>query len=87
MVLIKETCTSVSRQNRRSEIAWIARQIIDAVRNKGIRYRQIALVVRDLEPYEPHVREIFGMFNIPRVYRQARRYGPSSACGTRTVSN
>ncbi len=57
--------TMLEAPNRRSEIAWIARDILRAARHGKLRFRTMALVLRDIELYEAHIREIFGALEIP----------------------
>ncbi|PDM39982.1 helicase-exonuclease AddAB subunit AddB [Parageobacillus toebii] len=51
--------------NRRAEIEAIAREIVHLVRDKGYRYRDIALIVRNTEDYRDLVKTIFYDFHIP----------------------
>ncbi len=55
----------VSAPNLRSEIQFIARQILTLVRDKGYRYRDIAVVASDLNHYEQYVRAYFDSYDIP----------------------
>ena len=60
-----DTLTLLEAPDRRAEIAWIARDIKRAAKQDGVRYREMALVLRDIELYEAHIREIFGALDIP----------------------
>jgi ATP-dependent helicase/nuclease subunit B len=55
----------VSAPNVRSEIQFVARQILTLVRDKGYRYRDIAVVASDLDRYEQYVRAYFEDYGIP----------------------
>ncbi|MDU1412132.1 MAG: helicase-exonuclease AddAB subunit AddB [Clostridium sp.] len=52
-------------QNPYSEMEYVAKQIIDLVKNKGFRYRDIFVITRDLENYEDMARVIFDEYEIP----------------------
>ncbi|GGJ71961.1 ATP-dependent helicase/nuclease subunit B [Anoxybacillus voinovskiensis] len=51
--------------NRRAEVEGIAREIIHLVRDKGYRYRELAVLVRNAEDYRDLVRTVFTDYNIP----------------------
>jgi ATP-dependent helicase/nuclease subunit B len=55
----------ISAPNLRSEIQFVARQILTLVRDKGYRYRDIAVVASDLNRYEQYVRAYFDNYGIP----------------------
>jgi ATP-dependent helicase/nuclease subunit B len=55
----------VSTPNLRSEIQFIAKQILTLVRDKGYRYRDIAVVASDLNHCEQYVRAYFDSYEIP----------------------
>jgi len=55
----------ISAPNLRSEIQFVARQILTLVRDKGYRYRDIAVVASDLDHYEQYVRAYFDSYGIP----------------------
>jgi len=55
----------VSAPNLRAEIQFVARQILDLVRQRGLRYRDIAVVASDLNQYEHYVRGYFDDNEIP----------------------
>ena len=55
----------VSAPNLRSEIQFIAKQILTLVRDKGYRYRDIAVVASDLNRYEHYVPAYFDSYEIP----------------------
>ncbi len=47
------------------ECVRAASEIEYLCRSEGYRYRDIVLVVRDMEPYEKHIARVFGLFDIP----------------------
>lgn len=51
--------------NPYSEIEKIGREIVETVKEKGIRYRDIAVISRDLEGYEKIIKTIFDEYEIP----------------------
>jgi ATP-dependent helicase/nuclease subunit B len=51
--------------DRRTEVRAAAREILRLVRDSKYRYRDIAVILRDLEPYSDLVRSVFGEFGIP----------------------
>lgn len=51
--------------NNYDEIQWVARDIIKKVRDTGYRFRDVAVVCRDLDNYEKIVRVIFDEYTIP----------------------
>lgn len=54
-----------SFMNPRQELHFIAREIKKLVREKGCRYKDIAVVCGDVEMYGNYVREIFDRYDIP----------------------
>ncbi len=59
-------------QNRRAEVAGIARDILRHVRDKGYRYRDIAIMVRNMTTYEDLISAEFRQLNIPFFMDQKR---------------
>ncbi|MBT9133912.1 MAG: ATP-dependent helicase/deoxyribonuclease subunit B [Firmicutes bacterium] len=55
----------VAAENRRVEVEYIAREIIALCRESNFRYRDISVVTRDLNLYEPLLAEIFPAYDIP----------------------
>lgn len=53
-----------------AEVIHAARAILRAVREEGIRFRQIAVIVRRLENYATEIRRIFGRYQIPHFIDQ-----------------
>ena len=52
-------------QNPYSEIEQVARQITRLVRDEGLRYKDIAIITKNIEEYSSLVRSIFLKYNIP----------------------
>ncbi len=52
-------------QNSYSEIENTAREIIEMVRDKGLRFKDIAVVTRDLKSYENIISALFKEYDIP----------------------
>jgi len=55
----------ISAPNLRSEIQFVAKQILTLVRDRGYRYREIAVVASDLNHCEQYVRAYFDSYGIP----------------------
>lgn len=55
----------ISAPNLRSEIQFVARQVLTLVRDGRYRYRDIAVVASDLNHYEQYVRAYFDSCGIP----------------------
>lgn len=51
--------------NNYSEIEWVAEDILKLVRDKGYRYKDIAVVCRDIDSYDKITSVIFNEYNIP----------------------
>lgn len=49
----------------RSEVEWTASEILRLVREKGIRFREIGVVVRGFDTYSPLIEEVFGRYGVP----------------------
>jgi ATP-dependent helicase/nuclease subunit B len=58
--------------NRRAEVEGAAREILRAARDEGLRWRDMAVIVRDLEAYLDLVERIFTDYGIP-VFRDQKR--------------
>lgn len=64
----KEECKDVrlyKANNNYSEIEWIAQEILRLVRDKGYRYKDIAVVCREIDSYDKITAVIFNEYNIP----------------------
>lgn len=51
--------------NNYNEIEWVAKDILRLVRDKGYRYKEIAVVCREIESYDKITSVIFNEYNIP----------------------
>lgn len=51
--------------NKRAEVEACARKIISLVREKGYHWRDMAVLVRDIEPYWEIINAVFQDYNIP----------------------
>ncbi|NLK01143.1 MAG: helicase-exonuclease AddAB subunit AddB [Clostridia bacterium] len=51
--------------NRRVEVEWVAREIIRLCRDEGYRWRDISVVLRNLEPYQEVLIDVFESHDIP----------------------
>ena len=51
--------------NNYSEIEWVAQDILRLVRDKGYRYKDIAVVCREIDSYDKITSVIFNEYNIP----------------------
>ena len=59
-------------QNQYSEIENIAKNILKEVREKQCRYRDIAIITKNIDTYSSQIRAIFNKYNIP-VFVDERR--------------
>ena len=50
---------------KRLEVDYVARQICSLVRDKGFRWRDIAVIASDLDAYRHYIQAVFGDFDIP----------------------
>ncbi|NOR66815.1 MAG: hypothetical protein GQ528_05620, partial [Woeseiaceae bacterium] len=55
----------VSAPNARAEVRFVARQILELVRDKDCRYRDIAVIASDIESYQHYIRAYFDDCYIP----------------------
>lgn len=60
-----ESLGILSAANPYSEVEAAAREIIHLCRDKGLRYKDMAVVTKDLDSYEKLVRIIFAQYDIP----------------------
>jgi len=65
----------VAAANRRVEVEAVARRCIHLVRDKGLRWRDLAVMVRDLEPYHDLVVNVFRDHGIPFFIDRRRPVG------------
>ena len=55
----------ISAPSARAEVQFTARQILELVKEKGYRYRDIAVIASDIERYQHYVRAYFEDYGIP----------------------
>lgn len=55
----------VAGSNRRAEVEACAREILRLVTDRGFRWREIALILRDMEPYHELLASVFSDYGIP----------------------
>jgi len=55
----------ISAPNERAEVGFVARQILDLVKEKSCRYRDIAVIASDIDNYQHYIRAYFDDYGIP----------------------
>ncbi len=60
-----ENIRIISAPGERSEVRFITRQILDLVREKGCRYRDIAVIASNIGRYEHYIRAYFKDYGVP----------------------
>ena len=55
----------ISAPNTRAEVQFVARQILQLVKEKNYRYRDIAVITPDIGRYEHYIRACFDDYSIP----------------------
>ncbi|MHC4073830.1 MAG: 3'-5' exonuclease, partial [Planctomycetota bacterium] len=55
----------ISAPNSRAEVRFVAKQILELVRNKGFRYRDIAVIASDIESYQHYIMAYFDDYEVP----------------------
>ncbi|MHC4265467.1 MAG: PD-(D/E)XK nuclease family protein [Planctomycetota bacterium] len=55
----------IAAPNARAETAFVAREILNLVRNKNLRYRDIAVIASNVEQYQHYIKACFEDYNIP----------------------
>jgi len=65
----------VAAANRRVEVEAAAREILRLARDEDLRFREMAVLVRDLEPYHDLIVNTFRDFNIPFFIDRRRPVG------------
>lgn len=66
--IYKSECKDIrlyKANNNYSEIEWVAQDILKLVRDKGYRYKDIAVVCREIDSYDKITSVIFNEYNIP----------------------
>jgi len=64
-IAARENIRIVSAPNARAEVQFVARQILGLVKEKGYRYRDIAVIASDIARYEHYIRAYFEDYGIP----------------------
>ena len=55
----------ISAPNERAEVQFVVRQILQLVRQKDYRYRDIAVIASDIERYQHYIRAYFEDYGVP----------------------
>jgi len=55
----------ISAPNARAEVRFVARQILELVREKDCRYRDIAVIASDIDSYQHYIMAYFDDYGIP----------------------
>ncbi|HUT31620.1 MAG TPA: PD-(D/E)XK nuclease family protein [Sedimentisphaerales bacterium] len=55
----------VSAPNARAEVIFVARQVLEVVKEKGCRYRDIAVIASDIGRYQHYIKAHFDDYGIP----------------------
>ncbi|GAH57147.1 unnamed protein product, partial [marine sediment metagenome] len=55
----------ISAPNERAEVQFVARQILELVKEKDYRYRDIAVIASDIDGYQHYIRAYFDDYKIP----------------------
>jgi ATP-dependent helicase/nuclease subunit B len=55
----------ISAPNERAEVQFVCRQILQLVRDKDFRYRDVAVVASDIDRYEHYIRAYFEDYGVP----------------------
>lgn len=66
--MYKDKCNDVrlyKANNNYSEVEWVAKDILRLVRDEGYRYKDIAVVCREIDSYDKITSVIFDEYNIP----------------------
>ena len=61
----KENIRVVSAPDERAEVRFVVQQILQWVKEKDFRYRDIAVIASDLGRYEHYIRAYFDDYNVP----------------------
>ncbi len=55
----------IQASNRRGEVEKIARKILTDIRENKLRFKEISIILRDFEDYEPLIKSVFSNYEIP----------------------
>ena len=64
-VPVSDNIRIVSAPNERAEVQFVGRQILQLVREKDFRYRDIAVIASDIDRYEHYIRAYFEDYGVP----------------------
>ncbi|MDD5459675.1 MAG: exodeoxyribonuclease V subunit gamma, partial [Phycisphaerae bacterium] len=67
----QDICVTAA-QDIRAEVRLAVRQILELVKNKGLRYRDIAVIASDMNEYEHYIRAYFDDYEIPFFFDQKK---------------
>lgn len=67
-----EQLALAAASNRRAEVEAAARQLVALARDRGYRWREMAVIVRDLEAYAELVATVLGGYGIPHFVDRRR---------------
>ena len=71
----------VSAPNARLEVQFVARQILELVKEKNYRYRDIAIIASDIDSYEHYIRAYFDDYDIPFFIDKRKSLNQHSVIG------
>ncbi|HLB72880.1 MAG TPA: PD-(D/E)XK nuclease family protein, partial [Sedimentisphaerales bacterium] len=60
-----ESIRVISAPNERAEVRFVAEQILGLAKDKGFRYRDIAVIASDIEQYQHYVEAYFADYGVP----------------------
>jgi len=63
----------ISAPNTRSEVQFVAREILQLLKEKNYRYRDIAVIASDIDRYEHYIRACFDDYEIPFFIDKPKR--------------
>ncbi|NLX06149.1 MAG: hypothetical protein GXY33_13505 [Phycisphaerae bacterium] len=63
--MVVEDLEVVRAADRAQEVRLAAARILDLVRERGWRFEEVSVVVRELADYESYIRDVFGEYEIP----------------------
>ncbi len=63
--LASDNIRIISAPNERAEVQFASRQILQLVREKDFRYRDIAVIASDIDRYEHYIRAYFEDYGVP----------------------
>ncbi|NLO89968.1 MAG: helicase-exonuclease AddAB subunit AddB [Clostridia bacterium] len=70
-----ENIKLVSALNPRAEVEACAGEIVSLCRDKNYRWRDISVILRNIEPYEDLIKEIFDQYGIPFFMDKKKKLG------------